>query len=87
MLANMGTAKAAGNPAILEKAFQSNLVKVKKQLAARPIIDVLYISHRDIIQNPVEQAKIVNEFLGNNLNEEAMAAIVDPNLYRERAGG
>ena len=84
MLKNMGTQEQSGNSAFLEKAFMDNLIKIKKELASKSNIEVLYVSHRAVIQNPKKQTKIIEEFLGYRLNKKAMAAVVDPKLYRQR---
>jgi hypothetical protein len=34
--------------------------------------------------SPQEQARKINLFLGGKLNEEKMASVVDPKLYRNR---
>ena len=47
-------------------------------------VDLLLIPYQEAINNPLEQAKRVNEFLGNTLDVNAMASVVDASLYRER---
>ena len=37
------------------------------------------------LPNKIEEAKKINEFFDGRLDEGAMAAVVDPNLYRNRA--
>ncbi len=36
--------------------------------------------------DPLTTATAVNEFLGGNLDPRQMAGVVDPELYRNRAG-
>ena len=45
---------------------------------------VTFVGHRDIIERPAEAADRINRFLGNRLDGAAMAAAVDPALYRQR---
>jgi hypothetical protein len=47
-------------------------------------IPVLYVPHRDCIENPIVQAERINRFLGGAFNETAMAAVVSGDLYRHR---
>ena len=47
-------------------------------------LSLLPVLYGDMIQRPGEQVQRINEFLGGGLNESAMAAVVDPALYRHR---
>jgi len=64
--------------------FHKHLKEVEAWLAAQPNIDVIYVSYNDTLENPVQQAKRVNQFLGNALDEKKMVGVVDPTLYRQR---
>ena len=75
---DMDDAKMA---ALFEKHLQSTIQWVENQ----PNISLLYVHYRDMLSDPVPQIKRVNEFLNGRLNEDAMANVVDPNLYRNRA--
>lgn len=46
--------------------------------------EVLEVRYRNVIDNPLEQAELVERFLELELDTDAMAAVVDPNLYRNR---
>ncbi len=48
----------------------------------RDDIDYLVVNHRDVIENPVEETKRVNDFLGGMLDVETGAEAVDPDLHR-----
>ena len=45
-------------------------------------IPTLTIRYRNCVERPAEVAAAVNIFLGSTLDEPAMAAAVDPSLYR-----
>ncbi|MCG2768726.1 MAG: sulfotransferase [Anaerolineae bacterium] len=64
--------------------FHKHLKKVEAWLASQPNIDVIYVSYNETLEDPVQQAKRVNQFLGNALDEEKMVGVVDPTLYRQR---
>jgi len=64
--------------------FEDHLWKAKRLLARRSCFDVLEILHRDVISDPSEQASRINAFLGERLDIEPMAAVVDERLYRNR---
>ena len=64
--------------------FTAELQKCEKWIAEQPNFEVLYVGHRDMINDAAAQAKCINEFLGGDLNEQAIAGTVDPTLYRNR---
>lgn len=64
--------------------FAKHLAAVEKWLASQPNIDVLYINYNHALQAPLETAAEINRFLGNRLDTNAMAAVVDPTLYRQK---
>ncbi len=68
----------------LAEYFAKHLKAVEMWLQTQPNVDVLYISYNRVLENPLEPALEVNRFLGNRLDTQAMAAVVDPNLYRQK---
>jgi len=58
---------------------------MERQLAARPNCEVLYVDHRATLHTPREVATQVNRFLDHRLDVEKMTAVVDQQLYRNRA--
>lgn len=90
MLDNLGRDRAKLSDEQLRQVYRQQLRQIKFWLARQPNIKTLFIGHRDAIQDPAGQdpagvADRVNAFLGGDLDEEAMAAIVDGSLYRQRA--
>ena len=65
--------------------FEQELKKAKNLIAARSCFDAIDVNHKDVLADPLQQAKRINQFLGGGLDPERMAAAVDPNLYRNRA--
>jgi hypothetical protein len=65
--------------------FQKELDKCGQWLGAQPNFSVLYVNHRDMIKNPVSECRRINDFLAGGLDVNAMAAMVDPSLYRNCA--
>lgn len=65
--------------------FKAELEKCQQWLNEKPNFSVLYINHRDMINQPEPQALKINEFLGGGLDISAMVASVDPTLYRNRS--
>ena len=66
------------------KMYEGHLDKVGFQLRFRKNFDVLYVGYRDALENPRREAERMNEFLGGGLDVDAMTAVVDPSLYRNR---
>lgn len=65
--------------------YEFHLKKVYYQLEHIPNFEVLYVDYPAVVENPLREAKRINDFLGGNLNVEAMASAVESNLYRNRA--
>ncbi len=75
----------AGKPAAeLTQVFQTQLTQVKRWLESQPNIEILYLDHARAIADPREAARRVCDFLGMELDQSAMAEVVDPALYRQR---
>ena len=70
--------------ATLAKIFRSQLEQLEQWLAAQPNFLFLAVDYHRVLKEPLEVARDVNAFLQANLNLEAMAAAVDPALYRQR---
>jgi hypothetical protein len=57
---------------------------MKASLRLGPEISVCWVSYRDVLQNPQPVCETIQQFLGIPLDLAAMAAQVDPSLYRQR---
>jgi len=84
MLDRRGESSETDDDAML-RMYSDHLEKVSFQLRFRPNFDTVFIKYRDVLENPAEEAGRINDFFGGMLDEEAMTAVVDPNLYRNRA--
>ncbi len=71
----------------METQYIRHLGQVKAWLREQSHIDVLYIRHAEALADPRAVAERIQTFLGRTLHVEAMAAAVQPQLYRNRAGG
>lgn len=76
--------KAAADPAILTKAFESQLSQLESWLAGRPDVTVLPIAYHRVLHDPLAVADELRVFLELDLDAAAMASAVDPALYRQR---
>lgn len=84
MLERLGKIQEGTHSLTLRMGFEQTLKKLKDWLPLQNYIDVLYINHRDAIENPLEQAQKVQAFLQKDMNTKQMASVVDASLYRER---
>jgi broad-specificity NMP kinase len=85
MLVHRGEDEDKMADARMAELFGKHLQATEQWIAAQPNINVLYIHYSDILSDPQPQAEKVNAFLGGTLNIEAMTAVVDPSLYRNKA--
>ena len=69
----------------MREHFTDDLWRAQYQLTHRPWFEMLEVHYTDILARPLEGAQRINGFLGGTLDTEAMAAVVDPDLYRNRA--
>lgn len=85
MLERLGKAGGKLTPDQLAEAFKREVEKFEKWIADQDNFSVLYVQYKDAVADPLAQAQRINAFLGGELDEIAMATVVDPDLYRNRA--
>lgn len=83
MLKRRGTTQAVDH-AVLTSAFRDHLKGVAAWLEQREDIPILRVGYRKVLSDPLGTAKAIRDFLGMDLNVDAMAGQVDPALYRNR---
>jgi hypothetical protein len=69
----------------LSRLFAKHLQKVETWLRGQPNFSLLYVDYNAMLADPSPFVRQVNQFLGGSLDEQKMAAMVDPSLYRNRA--
>lgn len=69
----------------MKEIYQDHLKQVLSLMERRPNMDVLFVDYRNVLEDPEGNARKIHDFLGMNLDVEKMAAVADPNLYRNRA--
>ncbi len=70
---------------VLRQKYATHLEKIQEWIKARRNVECVYLEYAEILKDPLAGARAVQEFLGQPLQIEAMAAVVDPDLYRNRA--
>jgi len=74
-----------GDDRQMAEMFQEHLKRVRVWLANQPNMDVLYVDYNALMADPDPEIKAVAEFLGLTENLEAMLAVPDKKLYRQKA--
>ena len=67
------------------EVFEGDLWRAGYLLEHGPQFRVLPVHYTEVLAQPLEQARRLAEFLGGDLDVEKMAAVADPELYRNRA--
>ncbi len=67
------------------RLFARHLAEVEAWLAQQRNMRVLYVPYSAVLAQPQQYAAQINAFCGGWLDEQAMAAAIDPQLYRNRA--
>ncbi|RMH73247.1 MAG: sulfotransferase family protein [Gemmatimonadetes bacterium] len=83
MIRNLGQMSTAEKDKLIH-TFELHLNYIKPWLMAQPRMSVLEVSHQDVLTQPEVMAHQIADFLEMPLAVDRMAAVVDPQLYRER---
>ncbi len=85
MLERGGRAGARIPDERLRAVFAQQVARALERLAADGRTAVLRVPYADLVRDPRPWAARVADFLGGGLDVGAMAAAVDPRLYRQRS--
>ncbi|MFZ2486794.1 MAG: sulfotransferase [Anaerolineae bacterium] len=85
MLARRGEPTDRISDEEMTRLFSKHLQKVDTWLRAQPNFTVLYVDYNRMLADPLPFVRQINQFLGGQLDEQRMAEVVDPQLYRNRA--
>jgi len=85
MLDRHGRKGAAIPEETLGKIFLSQLDMVETWMAAQACFRILSINYNELVSDIQQSASKINSFLGETLDESAMSAALDQQLYRQRA--
>jgi hypothetical protein len=84
MLKRRGEATDAVSDAKMARLFERHLHKVFAWMDERPNVSYLDVDYNQMLSDPRPILDGVNEFVGGTLDVDAMAAVIDPSLYRNR---
>jgi hypothetical protein len=81
----MSRGEPPGAPdAQLRTAYESHLARIDRLLGARRCFEVLHVNYVDVLDKPRTEAERIARFLQRPLDLDRMAAVTNPNLYRNR---
>lgn len=83
MLTRRGEADKVDDAQMAEM-FQEHLKRVRVWLANQKNMEVLYVDYNDLMKNPAAHIESIRAFLGLQLDTDAMRAVPDAGLYRQR---
>jgi hypothetical protein len=85
MLVRDGKAKEDALNIRVLNVFKQNLERVHRWVPAQSNMEIIFVSHRNLVNSPKEELQKVNDFLGKTLNIDDMVAVVDKSLHREKS--
>ena len=68
----------------MAELFERHVQKVRAWMNSQPNLLYLDVDYNTILADPLPQVRQINQFLGGKLDEENMAVVIDPSLYRQR---
>ncbi|CAN7513297.1 hypothetical protein [Mesorhizobium caraganae] len=68
----------------MAQIFSEHLESSLQWLRRQPNVELLEILHRNCVFQPADTATTIGRFLGGKLDTARMAAVVKPELYRQR---
>jgi hypothetical protein len=83
MLENRGE-QSEVDDATMANLFGKHVKKVEDWMAQQKNLQYIDVDYNAMLADPEPHVRKINQFLGGELDESAMAAVVDPNLYRQR---
>jgi len=68
----------------MSELFYKHIKQVEAWMDVQPNLRYLDIDYNQLLKDPYPQLSQINQFLGGDLEIEKMAAVIDPELYRQR---
>jgi hypothetical protein len=84
MLARLGKTDDDVSDATMARIFQDQVRQCLDWLRERPNFQYLEVPYNALVSEPARPLAEINQFLGGGLDVAAMAAVVEPELYRNR---
>jgi hypothetical protein len=85
MLERLGRQPGKLSDERMAEIFAAQLDETERWLRGHAAFSCLALSYNDVVADPRPHVARLAEFLGGGLDENAMCAVVDPTLWRNRA--
>jgi len=85
MLERLGKSQYDIDEAVLAQKFSSHLDKIATWIKNQKNIECFYINYNQVLQDPLKCSRGIVDFVDRPLDVEAMAAVANPALYRNRS--
>jgi len=85
MLERRGEAGGGVSDEQMSALFEKHLKQVYAWMDQQPNLEYIDVSYNEALSDPIPTIERIHAFLGGNLDTAAMAQVVDPGLYRNRA--
>jgi hypothetical protein len=86
MIERLGSQDSSAEREALKEAYRNDIVRTRLLCRKRPNFALLEVHYRATIEDPAATSRRVSAFLGGGLDETAMRAAVEADLYRNRSG-
>lgn len=84
MLAHRGEIADRYGDRKMAGVYESDLRQIELWMGNNPSVTALYVNYNGMLQDPLPALDRVNEFVEKSLDIDAMAAVIEPRLYRQR---
>lgn len=84
MLRRRGLPDTGPDDSVMTRLFEKELARANAWIESASNVSCLRVSYRAVVEHPREHAKRIDAFLGGDLDVEAMMAVADRNLYRQK---
>jgi hypothetical protein len=84
MLARLGTPDDAAQDASLAEWFAGDLARLQQWAQSRDDVTMAEVDYNRLVSAGDDSLDRVSQFLGGRLDTDAMRAVIDPALYRQR---
>lgn len=71
----------------LADLYRRHLAQVEQWMHAQPHVTYLPVDYNALLADPAALLPRIDRFLGGGLDQDRMAAVIDPALYRQRTQG
>ncbi|MFM1802668.1 MAG: hypothetical protein RJA81_2020 [Planctomycetota bacterium] len=84
MLSRLGKPTDAISDDKMAELFRTGLTKFEAWISQQPNFQMLDVDYNNMVLDPLPQIQAINQLLGGKLDVQAMAEVVQPDLYRNR---